>query len=209
MLSVDVPELYFARSFSRSLSVSRPFLGLAFTAPLVALWWCLSLALRVFFSGEGEGAGDDFAFSFGALFGVRGDSSCGGGGGGGGAARAPGGRLNGGRVSALAVDSRRGFGMQVVLENLHIKVNALRITSSRVCSYATSWVQRRVPRSLGSLVLVLFLGIDVYRLIGRWALTRQPDNFHHMGVDTVPFTILLTMVTTNPTIYLQLANSVA
>ena len=103
-LSAEEPELYLALSLSRSRS---PLLGLVF-APLAPR--CLSLTLRGLFSGDGDGAGDDFALSLGTLLGVRGSSSVGGG-----AARAPGGRLNAGRVSALAAESRRGFGMQVVV----------------------------------------------------------------------------------------------
>ena len=56
------------------------------------------------------------AFSFGGLFGTLGLSS---------KALAPGGRLNAGRVSALAVDSRRGFGMQIKCDLLHRGIGKL------------------------------------------------------------------------------------
>lgn len=86
-------------------------------APVPLADLCRSLGRRGFFSGEGDGTGEDFAFSFAVRFGVRG-SSCGDGAG---MPRTPGGRLKAGRVSALAVDSRRGFGMRVfVWSCLHI-----------------------------------------------------------------------------------------
>ena len=96
---------------------------------------CLSVACRVFFSGEGDGTGEDLAFSFGVLFGVRGSGSESSSRRRGAAVRALGGRLNAGRVSALAVDSRRGFGMQRSKGNyLHISDRMIRTVQMLVCS---------------------------------------------------------------------------